>query len=288
MTWIVVFFLLYSRQKQWVFFVYAQDKAVLAERENGMVKIVLNGCSGKMGGVVSGLAKLDGEVEIVAGVDPAANEGGRDYPVFTRLEDYSGEADVVVDFSSPLSTDELIRYCVERRLPLVLCTTGLSDEQTDKVRLAGTRVAILMSANMSLGINLLTELLREAAPVLAPAGFDMEIVEKHHAQEKDAPSGTALALANAMRECLQGSYSLCFDESNGKREKHTIGISPVRDGTIAGEHEAVFFVGQDEIITLSYTAFSKAVFGKGAIQAAKFLQGRMPGLYDMGDVIGRK
>ena len=169
----------------------------------------------------------------------------------------------------------------------MLCTTGLSEEQLKKVKDASAQTAILKSANMSLGINMLLKLLKEAAGILAPAGFDIEIVEKHHSQKVDAPSGTALALADSINEELDNAYEYVYDRSGRrqKRPKKEIGLSAVRGGTIVGDHD-VIFAGSDEVVTFSHTAYSKAVFGKGAIQAAKFLAGKPAGMYDMSDVIG--
>ena len=177
-------------------------------------------------------------------------------------------------------------YCVDKQVPVVLCTTGLSGEQLQKADEASRQVAVLKSANMSLGINMLLELLKKAAATLAPAGFDMEIVEKHHNQKLDAPSGTALALADSMNEALDEKYNYVYDRSKErkKRDKYEIGISAVRGGNIVGEHE-VIFAGQDEVIEFKHTAYSKAVFAKGAVQAAKFLAGKPAGFYDMSDVI---
>ena len=168
----------------------------------------------------------------------------------------------------------------------MLCTTGLSEEQLAKVDKVAQSTAVLKSANMSLGINTLMELLRKAALVFGPAGFDMEIVEKHHNQKVDAPSGTALALADSMNEALDNAYNYKYDRSQErvKRDKYESGISAVRGGTIVGEHE-VIFAGQDEVIEFKHTAYSKAVFAKGAVEAAKFLAGKEPGLYDMSHVI---
>ena len=175
---------------------------------------------------------------------------------------------------------------MEKKLPCVLCTTGLSQEQLEKIERASQQIAVLRSANMSLGINLLLKLLKNAAGVLAPAGFDMEVVEKHHNQKVDAPSGTALALADSMNEELGNTYTYVYDRS-GRRQKRPekeIGISAVRGGSIVGEHD-VIFAGMDEVITFSHTAYSRAIFGKGAVQAAKYLAGKPAGKYNMGDVI---
>ncbi len=251
-----------------------------------MVKVIMHGCNGKMGQTITGLIAADEEIEIVAGVD-ARDEGKNAYPVFQSIADCTVEADAVIDFSVAAAVDGLLDYCVNKKIPCVLCTTGLSQEQLEKVKEASQKVAVLKSANMSLGINMLLKLLREAAGILAPAGFDMEIVEKHHNQKVDAPSGTALALADAINEQMDHAYEYVYDRSQirAKRNDKEIGISAVRGGTIVGDHD-VIFAGADEVVTFSHRAYSKAVFGKGAIQAAKFLKGRPAGMYDMADVIG--
>lgn len=250
-----------------------------------MVRTIMHGCNGKMGQVITKLAEGDGQIKIVAGID--RNKGlNNTYPVFETLKECTVEADVVIDFSNAAAVDELLAVCVEKQLPVVLCTTGLSEEQLSTTEEAAKKVAVLRSANMSLGINLLMKLLQSAATVLAPAGFDMEIVEKHHNQKLDAPSGTAIALADSMNEALDKAYTYTYDRSKErkKREKQEIGISAVRGGTIVGEHE-VIFAGADEVIEFKHTAYSKAVFGKGAIEAAKYLAGKPAGRYDMSDVI---
>ena len=250
-----------------------------------MTKVIMHGCNGKMGQMITGLIAADDEIEIVAGVD-AFEIGNNTYPVFKSIGLCDIGADVVIDFSNAQAIDGLLDYCVEKKLPCVLCTTGLSEAQLQKVEEAGEKTAVLKSANMSLGINLLLKLLKEAAGILAPAGFDIEIVEKHHNKKVDAPSGTALALADSINEELDNAYEYIYDRS-GRREKRPvkeIGLSAVRGGTIVGEHD-VIFAGADEVITFSHTAYSKAVFGKGAIQAAKFLAGKPAGKYDMSDVV---
>lgn len=250
-----------------------------------MIRVIMHGCNGKMGQVITGLLQEDETAEIVAGVD-AFRQTSDTYPVFQNLAECDVKADVVIDFSAAPAVDGLLEVCVERGLPCVLCTTGLSEDQLQKVEEASKKVAILKSANMSLGINMLFKLLKEAAGILVPAGFDIEIVEKHHNQKVDAPSGTALALADAINEELDKDYAYVYDRSRirEKRSKKEIGISAVRGGTIVGDHD-VIFAGADEVITFSHRAYSKAVFGKGAIQAAKFLAGKPAGMYDMGDVI---
>lgn len=250
-----------------------------------MVKAIMHGCNGKMGQVISNLVKADEQIEIVAGIDTYQGIQN-EYPVFASLKECDVEAEVVIDFSNASAVDELLEVCAERNLPVVLCTTGLSEEQLQKVEDASAKVAVLRSANMSLGINLLMKLLKEAAAVLAPAGFDIELVEKHHNQKVDAPSGTAIALADSVNEALDNAYTYNYDRSQErkKREKNEIGIVAVRGGTIVGEHD-VIFAGADEVITFQHTAYSKAVFGKGAIEAAKYLAGKPAGKYDMSDVI---
>lgn len=238
-----------------------------------------------MGQMISSLAAEDEGAEIVAGID-ARDDGHNPYPVFTDINECDIEADCLIDFSTASAVDGMLDYCVAKKLPCVLCTTGLSGQQLQKVRETSGQIAVLRSANMSLGINLLLKLLKDAAGVLAPAGFDIEVVEKHHNQKLDAPSGTALALADSINEEFGNEYEYVYDRSSRreKRPKKEIGISAIRGGTIVGEHD-VLFAGSDEVITFSHTAYSRAVFGKGAVQAAKFLVGKAPGMYDMSHVI---
>ncbi len=250
-----------------------------------MVRAIMHGCNGKMGRVVTELVREDGGIELVAGVD-AYTEAPNEYPVFASVEQCDVEADVVIDFSNAKAVDGLLDYCGKRRLPVVLCTTGLSKEQLEKVEETAKETAVLRSANMSLGINLLLKLLKDATKVLAPAGFDIELVEKHHNLKVDAPSGTALALADSINEEAGNVYEYVYDRSKvrEKRDKKEIGISAVRGGTIVGEHE-VIYAGPDEVIEFKHTAYSKGVFGKGAVEAAKFLAGKPAGLYDMSEVV---
>lgn len=251
-----------------------------------MVRAIMHGCNGSMGQVISGLIEQDGEICIAAGID-AYTEKKNSYPVFSSLEACDVEADVVIDFSNAKAVDSLLHACVQKKLPVVVCTTGLSPSQTALVEETAKQIAVLRSANMSLGVNVLLKLLKEAAKVLAPAGFDIEILEKHHNQKVDAPSGTALALADSINEALDQVYTYKYDRSTErvKRKKDEIGIQAIRGGTIVGEHD-VYFAGKDEVITFSHTAYSKAIFANGAIQAAKFLAGKEPALYSMADVIG--
>ena len=250
-----------------------------------MIKVIMHGCNGRMGQMITGLAEKDPDVEIVAGVD-VSDHIQNSYPIFDSIAKCDVAADVVIDFASAKAVDGLLDYCVDKKLPCVLCTTGLSEEQIQKVQEVSGRTAILKSANMSLGVNLLMKLLKEATGVLAQAGFDIEIVEKHHNQKLDAPSGTALALADVINKELDNTYEYVYDRST-RREKRPvkeIGISAVRGGTIVGDHD-VIFAGTDEVITLSHRAYSREVFAKGALQAAKFLSGKPAGLYDMSQVV---
>ncbi len=255
------------------------------EEVTEMVRAIMHGCNGKMGQAISKMAREDEGIEIVAGVDTYRGIGNP-YPVFENLGECDVEADVVIDFSNAAAVDGLIETCVSQEIPVVLCTTGLSGEQLEKVEEAAQKTAVLRSANMSLGVNLLMKLLKEAAKVLAPAGFDIELVEKHHNQKVDAPSGTAIALADSVNEALGGEYTYNYDRSQvrQKRDKKEIGIVAVRGGTIVGQHD-VIFAGADEVIEFQHTAYSKTVFATGAIEAAKFLAGKPAGKYDMKDVI---
>lgn len=251
-----------------------------------MIRFMMHGCNGKMGRMITQIVKEEENAEIAAGVD-AYTGVPNDYPVFDSIEKCDVDVDVVIDFSTAKAVDALLGYCVEKKIPVVLCTTGLSEEQLGKVNEASKQIAVLKSANMSLGINLLLKLLKDAAKVLGPAGYDIEIVERHHNQKLDAPSGTALALADSVNEALDNEYHYVYDRSQvrQKRDKKEIGISAVRGGTIVGDHE-VIFAGTDEVIEFDHTAYSRSVFAKGAVEAGKFLAGRKPGMYDMGDVVG--
>lgn len=250
-----------------------------------MVRVVMHGCNGKMGQVITGIIKQDEQMMIVAGVDRFTGIKN-DYPVFESIGECNVKADVVIDFSNAAAVEGVLDYCAKNQVPVVLCTTGLSNEQLNKVSTASEKTAILKSANMSMGINLLLKLLGDAAKVLGPAGYDIELIERHHNQKVDAPSGTALALADSVNEALDHEYHYVYDRSQTreKREKKEIGISAVRGGTIVGDHE-VIFAGEDEVIEFRHTAYSKAVFAKGAVEAAKFLAGKPAGMYDMSDVI---
>ena len=250
-----------------------------------MVKMMMHGCNGHMGQVITELVAKDSDIEIVAGIDVVDNRDNG-YPVFTSIFDCDVEADVIVDFAAAVAVDNLLKYSKAKKIPVVLCTTGLSEQQLADVEKTSKEVAILKSANMSLGINTLLKLLKDAAKVFGNAGYDIEVVEQHHRLKKDAPSGTDLALAVSVNEALGNEYAYVYDRStrSEQRQDKEIGISSVRGGTIVGVHD-VIFAGTDEVITFNHTAYSKSVFAKGAIEAGKFLAGKPAGMYDMADVI---
>lgn len=250
-----------------------------------MVGVILHGCNGRMGQMLSELISKDEEMKVVAGIEPSG-EAKNDYPVYKSFDELKETADVIIDFSTASAIDSLLDYCEKTHTPLVLCSTGLSEAQLDRVERLAKVSAVLVSANMSLGINVLLKLLKNVTKTLYGNGFDIEIVEKHHNQKLDAPSGTALALADVMKEELDDiSYNLDRSKERKKRERNEIGISAVRGGTIVGEHE-VIFAGTDEVIEIKHTAYSRAIFAKGAMSAAKFLRGKSAGKYSMSDVIG--
>ncbi len=249
-----------------------------------MVRILMCGCNGKMGQVITRIARYREDVKIVAGYD-INDSNTNDYPVFTQLDQCNIGVDVMVDFSHPAALPQILNYAVSRKVPLVVATTGISEEQVKKIKESAQSTPILFSANMSLGVNLLLELVQKAAKLLY-SNFDIEIVERHHNQKIDAPSGTALALADAINQALPEKYRYVYDRHTRrvKRSKDEIGIHAVRGGNIAGDH-TVIFAGNDEIIELKHTANSKEIFGVGALKAAVFLHDKAPGFYTMQDLL---
>lgn len=249
-----------------------------------MVKIILNGCNGKMGQVISRLVKEDDDSCIVAGVD-INTEKKNEYPVYKLPQDFVGEADVMIDFSHPSCLGGVLDYCKAKKLPVILCTTGFSAEQKQELTKATEEIPVFFSANMSLGINLLIALAKKAAKLLE-GNFDIEIVERHHNQKIDAPSGTALAIADAIDETLSYDAEYVYDRHSVRRKRKNteIGIHAVRGGTIVGDHD-IIFAGTDEVIELKHSAHSKEVFAVGAIKAAKFLYEKDKGMYNMNDLI---
>lgn len=253
-----------------------------------MVRMIMHGCNGRMGKMIAGIVDNDPDIAIVAGVDINTEQTAA-FPVTDSIDKVEAPADVVVDFGNAAAVDKVIDWCVAKKIPLVECTTGLSDETLAKLEDASKSVAMFKSANMSVGINLIQKILRENSAALVDAGFDIEIVEKHHRMKLDAPSGTALALADSVNDGLAARKDYVFDRSGRRmvRPDTEIGISAVRGGTIVGDHD-IIFAGQDEVITFSHVAYSRAVFAKGAIQAAKFVAGKGPGKYDMSNVVSHR
>ena len=249
-----------------------------------MIRILLVGICGAMGKEIVSQVETCDDLEIVAGIDK--NTENNSVPIFDDINKCDIDADVIIDFSTPLITDEVIDFSVTRNIPLIICTTGLSDNTINHINDAKDKLPILRSANMSIGINTVVKLLKEASKILSEKGFDIEIVEKHHNRKKDAPSGTAILLADAINDSLDNKYEYVFDRSDKSeaRSKNEIGISAIRGGTITGDHD-VIFAGLDETITISHRAYSRAIFAKGALSAARFLVGQKPGLYDMSNVI---
>ncbi|ONI38087.1 4-hydroxy-tetrahydrodipicolinate reductase [Candidatus Epulonipiscium fishelsonii] len=250
-----------------------------------MIKILLHGCNGKLGQVIVNLVRQHEDFEIIAGIDTNTSIS-YNFPIFTNIYHCHIFADVIIDFSTAKAIPNLIQYSTQRHTPLVLCTTGLSQEYIELIHNASKSIPIFYSANMSIGVNLIISLAKRATEVLSDSGFDIEIIEKHHNKKIDAPSGTALAIAEGIQSSLEEKYSLTYDRSkeNNPRPKNEIGIHAVRGGTIVGEHE-IIFAGMDEIITISHSATSREVFGVGALKASKFLVDKPAGLYDMNDLL---
>ncbi len=249
-----------------------------------MKKIILNGCFGRMGKVITEIVSDNDECTICAGIDAYLADNS-DFPVYKSIAEVTEKADVIIDFSNPSALSGLLDYAKKNSTPIVLATTGFSEQQIAEINEAAKSIPIFFTFNMSLGINLLTALSKRAAQVLGK-DFDIEIVEKHHNQKLDAPSGTALMLANSINEVFDDSLQYEYDRHSKrqKRSKSEIGIHSVRGGTIVGEHE-VIFAGKDEVITLSHSAASRNVFASGAVRAALFLANKAPGIYDMNQMI---
>lgn len=252
-----------------------------------MINILMSGCNGKMGQVITRLAEQYEDLKIAAGYDVFDN-GKNSYPVFNKLESCNVKIDVVIDFSNPEALEGLLTFATARKLPVIVATTGLSQVQKRLVDQAASKIPVFSSANMSLGVNLLIDLVKKAARLLEP-NFDIEIIEKHHNQKLDAPSGTALAIADSINSVLDQKQEYIYDRHSRrkKRSRTEIGIHAVRGGTIVGEH-SVIFAGNDEIIEINHSAMSKDIFGTGALRAAKFIYNKAPGLYNMNDLIGEE
>ena len=249
-----------------------------------MINILLSGASGKMGRVISRLVQNDETAAICGGID-INTEKYDSFPIYPSPDTYEGGCDVIVDFSHPSVFKPLLNFALEKKYPIVVCTTGLSEDDKELLKKASEEIPVFFSANMSLGVNLLIDLAKKATTILEE-NFDIEIVERHHNQKIDAPSGTALAIADAIADASCDNKNYVYDRHSvrRKRSKDEIGIHAVRGGTIVGEHE-VIFAGTDEIIEIKHTAMSKEVFAVGAIKAAKFLKDKPAGYYSMNDLI---
>lgn len=252
-----------------------------------MINILLSGCNGKMGQVITRLSEQYDDVKIVAGYDIADNRVNA-YPVFLDLQKCTVKVDVIIDFSNPAALDTLMAYAVAKRLPIVVATTGLSSVQKSLLEKASESIPVFSSANMSLGINLLIDLVKKAAKILE-LNYDIEIIEKHHNQKLDAPSGTALYIADSINSVLEQKQEYVYDRHSRRKKRSSteIGIHAVRGGTIVGDH-SVLFAGNDEIIEISHSATSRDIFGTGALRAARFIYGKRPGMYEMDDLISEK
>ena len=248
-----------------------------------MINVILCGAAGKMGGFVADAIKKEQDLNIVAGVDKiTANQA---FPIFSDFSKITANAQVIIDFSHPALLDDILAYATKNNIAVVLATTGYSDNQIEKIKEASKLIPIFFTFNMSLGVNLICSLAKKAATILGD-GFDIEIIEKHHNQKIDAPSGTAIMLANAVNSCFDGKKVYEYDR-HSKRQKRAvneIGIHSIRGGTIVGEHD-VIFAGHDETVTISHSAQSKEVFAVGAVKAAKFISGKTAGMYDMNSIM---
>lgn len=246
------------------------------------MKIILSGCNGQMGKVITEIVKESTDIEIIAGVD-LNDEKLSEYPVFKNINEIDKKADAIIDFSKPSTLNSLIEYCEKTKTPAVLAATGYTEEEINKIKNLGKKAPILFSRNMSLGINIMMELLKIATRSLS--GFDIELIEKHHNKKVDSPSGTAFMLAETINKEKDNKMNYVYgrEGNDTKRKENELAIHAIRGGTIVGEHE-VLFAGLDEIIEIKHTALSKKVFANGAINAARFIKNKEIGLYDMSDL----
>lgn len=249
-----------------------------------MVNIAITGACGKMGRVIADIISSRNDCKVCAGVDIVAEQYS-DFPVYKNVNELATKPDVIIDFSHPSALDSLLDYCKINNVPVVVATTGYTDDQIKQIKSAAEQIPVFFTFNMSLGINLLVDLARRATKVLGDQ-FDIEIVEKHHNLKKDAPSGTAIMIAEAINEELDNRMHYVYDRHSVRkpREKTEIGMHSIRGGTIVGEHD-IIFAGRDEVITLSHSAGSKQVFAVGSVNAAVFLSGCEKGLYQMSDLL---
>ena len=251
-----------------------------------MINVIISGCNGRMGRVVEEICSCDPEISVIGGFD-VLGDSNRDYPVFSSPNQFNGNADVIIDFSHPSALTPLLSFCTEHNVAIVLATTGFTQEQLSEIDEAAKKIPIFRSANMSLGINVVIELIKKAASILD--GYDIEIVERHHNRKVDAPSGTAFMLADAAASTVPYQAQYVLDRSNTRhpRNRNEIGISAIRGGTIVGDHE-VIFAGRDEVIELHHHAASREIFANGAVKAAKFIINKKHGLYCMADLVAEQ
>jgi 4-hydroxy-tetrahydrodipicolinate reductase len=250
-----------------------------------MINIILNGYLGQMGLVVTSLVEKKPDMSIVAGIDVSGSRGQPQFPTFSSIFDCDMPADCIIDFSVSSAVGQVIEYAVLKKIPAIICTTGLDEKDNEKILKGSKETAIFKSANMSLGINILANMLSKVSKTLYEEGFDIEIIDKHHNRKVDAPSGTAYLLADTVNASV-GGLEYVFDRSTvrEKRRRNELGLHSIRAGTLVGEH-SVIFLGQDEMIELKHEAFSKEVFAVGALKAAKFIKGKPPGLYSMANIM---
>lgn len=247
-----------------------------------MIKIIINGCNGKMGQVVSELAKKDEEIEVIGGFDISQRKD--DYPIFTNIDEINVKPDVIIDFSIPQATFNILEYALKTRTPIVIATTGFTDEENKKIEETSQKVAIFKSANMSFDVTMMKNLLKQIAPKLE--GTDIEITEIHHNRKIDSPSGTAQMFADSINEALGNKYHCEYNrhDKHEKRDKYEIGMNSIRGGNIVGEHIVQFF-GEFETFEIKHTSYSRNVFAEGALKAAKFIIRKKNGLYSMDDLM---
>jgi len=248
------------------------------------MKVILAGANGAMGKQVASLIEASSEHEVVAGIDHKENIY-HTFPYYQNIDEFQGDADCIIDFSHYTVVPSLVKYAVLKKLPIVVCTTGLSEETESQLHEASKVIPVFQSGNMSLGVNLLIALVKTSAKMLEQQ-FDIEIIEKHHHRKIDAPSGTAKMIANSINSVLENPKKLVYgrEGNDSKRQENEMTIHAVRGGTIVGEHE-VIFAGLDEVIEIKHTAASRTVFAKGAVTAAKFVSEKAPGFYDMDSLI---
>ncbi|MBU3189872.1 4-hydroxy-tetrahydrodipicolinate reductase [Clostridium bowmanii] len=247
-----------------------------------MIRMLLNGCNGKMGKVISEMTKASKTISIVSGVD--RNSSNIDYPCYNSIDECKEEIDVILDFSRPDALNSLCKYVKEKNIPIVFCTTGYSPEQLGEIHDLSTEIAVFHSANMSIGINIINNMLKRISNMLYN-DFDIEIIEKHHNQKVDAPSGTALLLANTIKNSIKEETTfVCGRDGISKRQPNEIGIHAIRGGNIVGDHE-IIFAGKGECIEIKHTAISREVFAIGALKACEYIYKKECGLYSMDDVV---